>query len=168
MRRRGASPFALWEWPGFYSKSKKRGVFHNNKACKVCTCKCTKRACHRHEVAMAEAAFTKTFDDEGLHVRQVRIKADAAAVGERKSIVEHPFGTIKRAMDSGYCLTKGLANVAGEFSLTFLAYNIKRAIGILGARGWLRGSEHPHRRAGQLNLVGAPRVISSAILKDQE
>ena len=99
--------------PGFYSKSKKRGVFHNNKACKSCACKCTGKTRHRHEVAMAEAA----------------------TVGERKSIVEHPFGTIKRAMDSGYCLTKGLANVAGEFSLTFLAYNIKRTISILGCAG---------------------------------
>ena len=122
-------------YPKFYSKSKKRGVFHNNKECKSCACKCTGKTRHRHEVAMAEAAFTKTCDDKNLHVRQVRIKADAAAVGERKSIVEHPFGTIKRAMDSGYCLTKGLANVAGEFSLTFLAYNIKRAISILGCAG---------------------------------
>ena len=81
------------------------------------------------------AAFTKTFDDRDLHVRQVRIKAEAATVGERKLIVEHPFGTIKRAMDGAYCLTKGPANAAGEFSLTFLAYNIKRAIGILGCAG---------------------------------
>jgi len=49
--------------------------------------------------------------------------------------VEHPFGTIKWTMDSGYCLTKGLANVAGEFSLTFLVYNIKRAINIPGCAG---------------------------------
>jgi len=46
--------------------------------------------------------------------------------------VEHPFGTVKRAMDAGYCLTKGLRNVTGEFSLSFLAYNIKRAVNILG------------------------------------
>ncbi|MDR2245595.1 MAG: transposase [Treponema sp.] len=54
---------------------------------------------------------------------------------QRKSIVEHPFGAIKRGMDTGYCLTKGLRNVAGEFSLTFLAYNIKRVINILGCKG---------------------------------
>ena len=29
-------------------------------------------------------------------------------------------------------LTKGLRNVTGEFSLSFLAYNIKRAVNILG------------------------------------
>ena len=81
---------------------------------------------------MAEADFTKECDDGNLAVRQVRMKADKVKTGQRKSIVEHPFGTVKRAMDAGYCLTKVLRNVTGEFSLSFLAYNIKRAVNILG------------------------------------
>jgi transposase len=44
--------------------------------------------------------------------------------------MEHPFGTIKRAMEAGYCLTKG--KEIGEFVLIFLAYNMKRVINILG------------------------------------
>ncbi|MDR0376970.1 MAG: transposase [Spirochaetaceae bacterium] len=61
-------------------------------------------------------------------------------VRRRKSIVEHPFGTIKRGMDAGYCLTRGLrnVNVTGEFSLTFLAYNLKRVINILGCQGLMK------------------------------
>jgi hypothetical protein len=59
-------------------------------------------------------------------------------VKERKSIVEHPFGTIKRTMDAGYCLTKGKGNVSGEFALTFLAYNMKRVINILGVGNLLK------------------------------
>ena len=39
---------------------------------------------------------------------------------------------MKRAMDQGYFLLKGLANVRGEFSLTVLAYNLKRVIRLLG------------------------------------
>jgi len=35
-------------------------------------------------------------------------------------------------MDQGYFLLKGLRKVRGEFSLTVLAYNIRRAIKILG------------------------------------
>lgn len=50
----------------------------------------------------------------------------------RKAIVEHPFGTIKRWMIQAYSLTRGLANVRAEFSLTALAYNLKRAIAIVG------------------------------------
>ena len=65
----------------------------------------------------------------------MRVKAYVATVGECKSIVEHPFGAIKRAMDAGYCLTKGLGNMASEFSLSFLAYSIKRVINIPGGAG---------------------------------
>jgi hypothetical protein len=83
---------------------------------------------------MAEEDFPKSYNDTGLSVKQIRIKADKGIIRERKGIVEHPFGTIKRGMDAGYCLTGGIRNVSGEFSLTFLAYNIKRVITILGCK----------------------------------
>ncbi|KJS87394.1 MAG: hypothetical protein JM58_04380, partial [Peptococcaceae bacterium BICA1-8] len=53
---------------------------------------------------------------------------------KRQMIVEHPFGTIKRAMNAGYFLTRGFASVRAEVSLTFLAYNLKRVINILGMK----------------------------------
>jgi len=74
----------------------------------------------------------KVFKD--ITVKQVRIKAKKEIVSQRKCIVEHPFGTIKRNMDAGYCLLKGKAKVTAEFSLVFLAYNLKRVINILGSR----------------------------------
>ncbi|SEP32910.1 Transposase DDE domain-containing protein, partial [Rhizobium tibeticum] len=49
--------------------------------------------------------------------------------------VEHPFGTIKQWMNQGAFLMRRLENVRGEFSLTALAYNIKRAISIIGVPG---------------------------------
>ena len=51
---------------------------------------------------------------------------------ERKKLAEHPFGTIKRAMDQGYFLLKGIRKATTEISLAVLAYNIRRAINILG------------------------------------
>ena len=51
---------------------------------------------------------------------------------ERKSTVEHPFGTMKRWEDGGYFLLKGLKKVRGEFSLMVLAYNLKRVMKVLG------------------------------------
>ena len=50
----------------------------------------------------------------------------------RRMLVEHPFGTIKRAFNQGYVLLKGLRKVKGEVGFTMLAYNIRRAINILG------------------------------------
>jgi len=53
---------------------------------------------------------------------------------KRKSIVEHPFGTIKRALGFSYFLTRGTASVRAESFLHFLIYNIMRVINILGTR----------------------------------
>jgi transposase len=50
----------------------------------------------------------------------------------RRMLAEHPFGTIKRAFNQGYLLLKGLRKVKGEVGFTMLAYNMRRAINILG------------------------------------
>ena len=50
----------------------------------------------------------------------------------RREIVEHPFGTIKRAFNQGYLLLKGLRKVRGEVGFTMLAYNLRRVINIFG------------------------------------
>jgi transposase len=122
-------------YPGYYRESKGYGLFYNRRACTRCSCKCTKESRgYRHRVPMPERDFSKEYDESGLSVRQIRITPDKELIRQRKSIAEHPFGTIKRSMDAGYCLTKGLQHVCGEFSLAFLAYNLKRAINILGAK----------------------------------
>ncbi len=59
-------------------------------------------------------------------------KVSKNILSQRKCIVEHPFGTIKRDMNQGRFLTKGLESVRGEFMFTALAYNIKRVFNILG------------------------------------
>jgi transposase len=50
----------------------------------------------------------------------------------RKELVEHPFGTMKQWMGHGSFLMRGLEKVSTEFSLTVLAYNMKRVLSILG------------------------------------
>jgi hypothetical protein len=61
-----------------------------------------------------------------------RVENNRHKVKMRQWLSEHPFGTMKRGLNQGYLLLKGLAKVAGEISLTILAYNIKRVINILG------------------------------------
>ena len=111
-----------------------QGAFFNYAECKTCASKCTKgpRGRCRCFVPMAKADFTKEYNGQGLAAKQIRIKPGPDIVKRRKAIVGRPFGTIKRAMDAGCFLAKGLRNVAGEFALTCLAYNLKRAINILG------------------------------------
>ena len=120
-----------------YPQSQKkcgRVVFRNPSACKNCTCKCTnnKKGYREYEIVMAKEKFSKEYNDKGLRVKQVRVKADKELSRLRKQIVEHPFGTIKRAWGAGYVLTRGTEKVTGEFALTFLAYNFMRIINILG------------------------------------
>ena len=50
----------------------------------------------------------------------------------RRETVEHPFGTIKQWMNQGAFLLRGLEKVRAEFSLTALAYNLRRVLNIVG------------------------------------
>jgi hypothetical protein len=68
-----------------------------------------------------------------------RVRANPAIMKQRKELIEHVFGTMKRSMDQGYFLLRTRKKVAAEMSLTVLAYNLKRAITILGVKGLMAG-----------------------------
>lgn len=76
--------------------------------------------------------ITRWIDEGLLEEMERRVTENPQIMKQRKEIVEHPFGTIKRAMDQGYFLLRGLKKVGAEMSLTVLSYNIKRVINILG------------------------------------
>jgi hypothetical protein len=67
-----------------------------------------------------------------------RLAARPDILARRRETVEHPFGSIKQWMNQGVFLMKGLGNVRGEFSLTAFAYNLRRAITILGVPALVR------------------------------
>lgn len=71
-------------------------------------------------------------DEHVLDAMAERVRDNPHVMKQRKEIVEHPFGTMKRAMDQGYFLMRGLRKVRTEMSLTVLAYNLKRVLNILG------------------------------------
>ena len=70
-----------------------------------------------------------------------RVNARPELQDIRRQTVEHPFGTIKQWMGQGAFLMRRLENVRGEFSLTALAYNIRRAITIIGDPGLIRSRQ---------------------------
>ena len=70
---------------------------------------------------------------EGLiEEMRLRMRLEPWKVDARKCIVEHPFGSMKRAFNQGYLLLRGLKKVVGEVGFTMLAYNIRRVLNILG------------------------------------
>jgi hypothetical protein len=56
----------------------------------------------------------------------------------RRQTAEHPFATLKAWMGATHFLTKTLPRVRTEMSLHVLAYNLKRAMNILGTQALLR------------------------------
>jgi transposase len=60
---------------------------------------------------------------------------------QRGSLIEHVFGTLKRAMGNTYFLTKGKEKVSTEASLMALGYNFKRATTILGVERMISSFE---------------------------
>lgn len=63
---------------------------------------------------------------------QKRMKENPSVCLQRKSIVEHPFGTLKHTMGHGYFLMKGKEKVSAEMSMSVLIYNMKRVMNVVG------------------------------------
>ena len=63
---------------------------------------------------------------------QKRLDGTPQASRIRRRTVEHPFGTLKAWMGATRLLTKTVLRVSTEMSLHVLAYNLKRAMQILG------------------------------------
>jgi hypothetical protein len=71
-------------------------------------------------------------NEEALERMAARIAAHPDRLRQRQALVEHPFGTLKRAWNHGHFLLRTLSKVSGEFSLSVLTYNLRRALNILG------------------------------------
>ena len=105
--------------------------FVNTKACKACSLRprCT------------NAAFRKVtrYANEAILDRMAeRLAANPETMDQRRDSVEHPFGPIKQRMGQRNFLTRRIEIVRGEFSLTALAYNIRRALTLVGVVGLMR------------------------------
>ena len=69
-----------------------------------------------------------------LEAMQRRIDRTPDASKLRRQTAEHPFATLKAWMGASHFLPKTLPKVRTEMSLHVLAYNLKRAMKILGTR----------------------------------
>jgi transposase len=96
-------------------------------ACKNCSLKpqCTPGS---------ERRITRWEHEDLLDAVQQRLDVNPFAMRLRRETVEHPFGTMKARMGATHFLTKTLPKVAAEMALSVLAYNLTRAMNILGIR----------------------------------
>ena len=66
------------------------------------------------------------------HIEKMKTTESKAIVKKRGSIVEHPFGTIKRNLGWDHFLVRGKEKVSGENALIMFSYNFKRLLNLIG------------------------------------
>ena len=79
-----------------------------------------------------ERRITRWEHEYVLEAAQKRLDRNPQAMRVRRETVEHPFGTLKMRMGATHFLMKRLPKVATEMALHVLAYNLTRAINIIG------------------------------------
>lgn len=110
-----------------FGKSKKRILkYYYTTACNKCLLKdnCTKDKTGRR--------IGRSVNADVMELMEERMKQEPEIGKQRKQLVEHPFGTIKRSFDQEFFLLKGLEKVKTEISLSILSYNMKRVMNIIG------------------------------------
>lgn len=114
----------------FLTQSRDKGqevrYYANSAACRGCPLReqCTSSKEGRR--------ISRRADEPWAEAMEERVQARPELQQQRKCVVEHPFGTMKRGMGFDYFLLKGLQKVRGEFSLMAFSYNFRRVISILG------------------------------------
>jgi transposase len=98
-----------------------RGLrYYRTSGCKGCALKpqCTRNKSNR--------TITREDNESLVEAMAARMRAQPEKFKLRKTLAEHPFGTIKRWFGYTHFLLKGLAKVRCEWSLMTLVYNLKR------------------------------------------
>ena len=112
----------------WYGKRGVRFKQYKTRACRSCPVKklCTTALLTGRMVQRSEfASYTEQ--------NKVNILQKQKLYKNRKAIVEHPFGTIKRQWGFDYILTKkGMERASADVGLMFTAYNLRRIINIIG------------------------------------
>lgn len=122
------------------------GYYSNPAACRSCP---LRAQCTRDQYARR---ITRRPEEAQVMRMRKRLKERPEMMILRKSMAEHPFGTLKRGMDMSYFLLKGLEKVRGEFSLSVLAYNLRRLINLVGVEYLLEVLQ----RRNQMREMGQP------------
>ena len=94
-------------------------------------------ACHRCAIKDRcttghERRITRWEHEHVLEAVQQRLDEHPEKMRQRRETVEHPFGTIKSWMGYTHFQMKTLKRVGTEMALHVLAYNLKRAMNIMG------------------------------------
>jgi len=105
-----------------------RVEYNNVKGCRECRLRteCTQGKYRR---------IYRSRDEAALERLAQRVEQRPELIAKRKTIVEHVFGTLRHWGQDEF-ITRGLAAVRAEFSLSCLAYNFRRALQLVSVQGF--------------------------------
>lgn len=121
----------------------------NKLACKKCKNKCTKsdwKEADFNKDALIKAMYPSRKGKQKETGKKAPRKKNVKSIvsytlhlamekmEQRKCLSEHPFGTIKRALNYYYFLLKSKVKVEAEMALFCLSYNMRRAITMCGVQ----------------------------------
>jgi len=121
--------------PYKYNKKKNepsKRVYGNIGACRVCP---QRELCTTQKRGWREVIRCLHQDAEDEVDARMATAEGRRIMGERKKIVEHPFGTIKKVWGFNSFLCRSVEKTTAEVSLTFLAYNFRRTFNIFKESG---------------------------------
>ena len=107
-------------------------------ACGDCENKCTTSAFKQVDLKDGQTVLTLR-KKRTVNKVKIVLKPDKGKIWNRKCIVEHPFGTVKRWLNGSYLLLRKANKVVGDLALLFLSYNMKRAINMIGIEALIKG-----------------------------
>ncbi len=110
-------------------RSAARRRFFNKKACSVCPYKEQCASGQQLYRTVTRGQYSEIYEEANK-----RFEENKELYKLRQQLVEHPFGTVKRALDGGYFLVRIRKKVRAEVALLFLAYDLKRVVKVLGFR----------------------------------
>lgn len=109
------------------NKAAPRRNFFDKDACRQCPHLRDCASSERGYRTVSRSQYAGIYEEVDERTRQ---KMDLYKL--RQQIVEHPFGTVKFAMQGYYFLLRTRRKVRTEVALLFLGYNLKRAVKVLG------------------------------------
>ncbi|NEW60511.1 transposase [Sulfurovum sp. bin170] len=100
-----------------------------SKTCKACP---LRDNCIPKKTAYKRVSRSECLDSVIKHKEKMQSNIAKELIKRRGSIVEHPFGTIKRHLGWEHFLVRGIEKVSGENALIMFSYNFRRLLNLIG------------------------------------
>lgn len=99
---------------------------------KVCNACPLRDHCIPGKTAYKRVSRSEYADIVMAHKEKMKTDMAKKLIKKRGSMVEHPFGTIKRHLGWDHFLVRGKEKVSGENALIMFAYNFRRLLNLIG------------------------------------